>query len=260
MGKYSIDLNKIPTTKPTNSPDYLLDRQVGDSPIPLKEQVKKHDYFAELTKDFTSIYDARFFICTLAGSPQSELFQESGFYPVDVDKFADLCGLTYLKAFHMVKELALKYKTTQQSVRISPREVRLTTLLYDIEVNDHINTIKIMWNSLIIPLVSGSMPKGQWCRYDGRLAKSSTHRSVAIGDYLQRHSWVFSRFKNLEDKVLVVPTEELREIASCTDTYPEFKHFKANVLLPALRDINTLTSLRLYIVKGNKRNVTFGVG
>lgn len=258
-----MELIEIPLEQPKRAnpnPNYRLNEQLPKSYIPLSEQIRKHDYFAELTKDFHSVYDDRFFVCALADLKQSDLLSETGFYPINIHKFSDLSGIPYHKAYLQVKELAIKYQTTQQSVRVSPSETRLTSLLYDIEVNEELKTIKVMWNSLLIPLISGTMPKGQWCKYDGRLVKASTHRSVAIGDYLQRHSWKLERIVTEGDNVLEVPTETLRQVSGCIDTYPEFKHFKASVLLPALRDINALTSLRLHIVKGNKRNVTFGVG
>ena len=218
-----------------------------------KESVLKHDDIVRLGREFEGIGESRFLNCCLVGQDSYHKFEEYEYYPVNIQRYADKAGLPYHKAYIEVKEFAIKHMEETLFIKLANGSTWGTPLIYDIEFCDDIKFLKIKWNKEVIPLISGTMEKGKFLRYDARMDSTSSNKVYLLSELLQRNLYKLS----LKPFTFTLSVMEIREVTGTVHSYPEYYELKRNVITPTLKEMAETIGEKLVLVKGNRREVMF---
>ena len=215
-------------------------------------KVLKHDNLVSLGREFEGVKESRFLNCCLVGMNSHNLLNETEYYPVNITRYAKVNGLTYAKAYQEVKEYAVKHMEQTLYVKLANGATWGTPLIYDIKFCDNDKFLKIKWNKEVIPLISGTMEAGKWCKYDPETDSVPSNKVYLLTELLQKNEYLFYR----NPKSFTIQTVDLREATNTLSSYPEYKDLNRKVIQPALKEMKRVFNLDI-IYKGNKREVTF---
>ena len=208
----------------------------------------KHDLLISIGKELESIDDSRFIYACLDLLPQWQLLSDN-YYLVNIASYSQWANLPYPQAYLELKSLADKHTRYRIKVAIQGSTVWDTSLIYDYIYNDESKFIQVKFNTKLLPLISGEMTKGEFHRYDNRMAAVSSNKHLLLSEFLQKQLWRVS-LKN----DLVIQTIELREACNCTELYKEYRDFNKRVIQPTLTNMGSILGVYL-MVTGNKYRV-----
>jgi plasmid replication initiation protein len=215
-------------------------------------KVLKHDNLVSLGREFEGMKESRFLNCCLVGQNSNNLFNETEYYPVNITRYAKVNGLTYSVAYKEVKDYAVKHMEQTLYIKLPNGSTWGTPLIYDIEFCDINKYLKIKWNKEVIPLISGTMEAGKWCKYDPETDSVPSNKVYLLTELLQKNEYLFYR----NPKSFTIQTVDLREATNTLTSYPEYKDLNRKVIQPALKEMKRVFNLDI-TYKGNKREVTF---
>jgi len=220
-----------------------------------KELILKHDDLQTITTKFNSINEHRFFNSCVQDIYQREQVKEDKFYPVNVEGYATKSKVTVGAAFTEILELIEYLRSDRIDVPLEGSVVWCTSLIYDYEHNKETNTISVRWNRRLIPLLSGTMERGKFCLYDGRLAEVPSYRRYLLGELLQRNFWQFK--KDIPSSSFVLDLPDIKKALNLIDgEYSNYKEFNRCVIKPTLKDLEKILGLKI-TASGNKYRVIF---
>jgi plasmid replication initiation protein len=218
-----------------------------------KELVIKHDDIVRLGREFGGLKESRFLNCCLVNNSWKERYNETVYYPVNLNRYAEKGGLPYHRAYTECKEIVTKYAQQLIEVTLDNGAVWHTHLIYDFISDDETKTLTIRWNKDIIPLVSGKVEAGKHAYYDARMDSVANTRIYHLSELIQRNLFHIDKFKR---KFMVLTTAEIREVTGTLNCYTEYKELNRWVIQPTIKEMSNILGYDL-AAKGSKREVKF---
>jgi hypothetical protein len=196
-----------------------------------------------------NLYDNRFIGCCLLGKDQGVKFKQEKYYPVDVQHYAELCGLTITQALTNLEVIARELQERQLDIVLPNGALYVTSLVYGFIIDLDMRTLLIQWNEKFIPLISGHLVGGQFLYVEHLMLKIPSNSRYCLYLLIEKNLWLLN--KQVE---FTLSKENIINIMHLPEgSYPDFKVITARFIKPTLKDIKDKLGITLYNkVDGNK--------
>lgn len=192
----------------------------------------------------------------LAPIYQVEAIDRDKYYEVELDKYAEMYGLSKNAAYNTLVDACktlmtrtITLKTTLLDSEAPEKSKTIVHWVHSCRYNSESSTVEIKWHDSILHLLcqfSKEIPYSKYCLDDVRKLKS-IH---AIRLYR-----ILNRWANLKSKKYTI--EEFKEVMGFNEMeYQTFKNLRSKVIDPAVEAINLYTNLFTsvsYKVSGNRK-------
>lgn len=198
--------------------------------------------------------DSRFINCCLVGEDQGVTFDNERMYPVDIDLYAQMCGLHYGKAFDKLLETVEKLYQADLKITIPSGAVMHTRLVYKYVHDKASKQLFIRWNSTFIPLISGHMEAGKFMEIAVAMVTIPSQTRYQLYLLIQKNLW-----KLQKAELFVLTKKEVREVMGLKEgQYAKFANLNAQLIKPTLKDIYNKLGIRLKLkVSGEKLLISY---
>jgi hypothetical protein len=215
-------------------------------------EIKLHHNAIEIFKDI-ELYSTRFINCCLLGTNQGTRYGEYDYYPVDIYKYKEVCGLSIGEAYDSAYAMATKLNEIKIELKLIDGRTLVTNLIHGIIYDKEVRTLVINWNKDFIPLISGNMPKGAFLMADVSMIEVQSTYRYSMYLLVQKNLW-----KLPIDGMFILRKEEIREQLGLKEhMYKQFKELHRSIIKPTLKDMYNKIGVNLKTkVMGDKVEFT----
>lgn len=193
------------------------------------------------------IWDSRLLASTDFNSRLDADKSKEVLYPVNIHKYAELCGnvdkntsLQYSKAFDKAVDSAMKLKKQILEIQMEDNLYYTTSIIHSyIEERDY-GLLAINFDSLFLPLVTGTMEAGQFYMPVVEMHSLSSPYKIAMYHLLEKELW---RLK--EAPYFTIPIADIRETLKLRDKYPRTNSLVNTFIKPTLAELAKITRYNL---------------
>jgi len=193
-------------------------------------KIKKHDVVVGVGRELVGMDEIRALNSSLMGFNYMNDLSSDKVYPVNLDAYAAQSGIDVAHAFAEVKAILDKFLVKVYTVKLAPGRSFVGTVLAGYEKDENYYTLRVQWNSLLIPYLSGELNPGEFITIDSKMGNISSEKRYKLYEYLSKN--LMYRGK------LVVEYQEVRDVLQVEPhQYREFKDLNKRLIQPTLDDI-----------------------
>lgn len=206
-----------------------------------------------------SITQQRILYFVLESIVQIYKISEDDFYEVNVKEYARLYDLSEKQAYKDINKAMLDLKNTNILIPQPDGAILAVSWLSAILYKTETCFLAIKWHRDIIPYISGFLSydkdgttrfKGNVTKIDVAIAKQSSFMTTRLYEILKKDEYLKSCYYSLE---------ELQNLI-CKNPYNHYKHFKEKVLVPGMKEIKELTTLKVSFFEKKSGKKVVGIG
>ncbi len=193
-------------------------------------KITKHDMVVGVGRELVGMDEIRALNSSLVGIGHKEVLSSNKLYPVDIDAYARQCSLPISEAYTELKAILDKFQLKVYTVELSPGRSFVGTVIAGYEKDENNYTLRVQWNSLLMPYISGEFTPGEYITVDSRMGNIASEKRYKLYEYL---------CKNLLYKTtLVVGYQDIRNVLQVEpEQYKEFKDLNKRLIQPTLEDM-----------------------
>lgn len=187
------------------------------------------------------IDESRFINCCLLEVNQGIKFKEENYYPVDVNRYAELQHIESGKAIKELIELCEFHKTNSLAIPVAGNGTLHTSLIYEYLHYEEEKLLHINWNPKLIPYISGTMVAGKFLTIDTRMDGVSSSRRYSMYILLANNLWQLEKYGSFALSSLEIRTG----LGLIAGEYKELNVLNSKVIKPTLKDIYSKLGINL---------------
>jgi hypothetical protein len=193
--------------------------------------ILKHNQLQLLSSKFDSIDEQRFLNSCLSDNWQREMFEETGYYPVNIVNYASKQNIGIGKAFTELRNFAQEF-TKELYIELDSGETWVTRIVYDYKYDSVNKTLSVRFNKDLIPFISGAMQAGDFVIYDNRMDSVPSNRRFLMGELLQKYLYKLDK-----DGKFLLPLKDIRKGLNLKETeYKQYAQLNKVIIKPTLKD------------------------
>jgi hypothetical protein len=219
----------------------------------MKELVKKSDSFVEITRKLDSMMEHRIINCCLTRIISYKQLNEDIFYDVDVERYSKIHNISIGKAMIDLVRFFTEQLKEVVDINTTPYSYIRTTILKEFEVNEASNAIRVKFNKLTIPLISGNMRPKTYSIYNINLDKINNKTQYLLAEYIQSRLWEIRAFGHFYVRI-----SALKSIIGIeADSYTRPSNLLSKVITPTLEALQQLGGIHIEVQKADRNNFKF---